>query len=134
MIALARVIGTSWHAVERDLLSLGYHADDIGSKLTLWELISIVIASQPGTSVHHWTGGWSREAEMLANLGEQRAGLIGLTSRYERPGVDPTQFKPVTEFDRLKPYDGIALDASPVDEFTVKLKERQKAVREGIDK
>lgn len=132
MIALAAVVKDHWHAVQRDLLAMGYHADDIGTKLSLWELVSIVVASPPNTAVHHATGGWSREAQLLANFSEQKAGLIGLNARYARPGVDSREVKPLTEFDTLPAYKGIALEAMPADEFTVKLKERQRLTREGM--
>jgi hypothetical protein len=79
MIALAACIKDHWHAVERDLLDLGYHADDIGTKLTTCELISVVLAAPPGTAVHHHDPTrWSRTDELIANLGEQQAGLLGL--------------------------------------------------------
>jgi hypothetical protein len=131
MIQLAHVVRVRWHAVERDLLSMGYHADEIGTRLTLWELISIVVASHPNTAVHYWMGGWSREADMLAGLSEQHAGLLGLSGRYPRPGVDSTPVKPLTEFDMAAPYKGIMLEAVSVDEFTPRLKERQRLAREG---
>jgi hypothetical protein len=135
MIALAAVIKDYWHAVERDLLDLGYHADDIGTKLTTCELISIVLAAQPGTAVQHFNpNSWSRTEELIANLTEQQAGLLSLNARYARPKVDPTPVKPRSEFDTLPPYKGIVLEPMPVDEFTAKLKARQKAAREGIGK
>lgn len=130
MIALAECVRNHWHAVQRDLLSMGFHADDIGTKLSLWELVSIVIASPPHTAVHHATGGWSKEAQLLANYSEQKAGLIGLNARYARPGVDSREVKPLTEFDTLAPYKGIVLESYPADEFTVRLKERQRLTRE----
>lgn len=132
MIALTEAIRDNWHAVERDLLDLGYHADDIGSRLTLCELISVVVAAQSGTAVHYaMTGGWSKEAELLANLGEQQAGIFGLNARYPRPGVNSSNAKPMSEFDRLAPYKGIALEAadSP-SEFMSKLRERQQKWRD----
>ena len=118
---LLRVINTKWHAVERDLLALGYHADDIGtSKLTLWELISIVCAAPPGSAVHHATGSWSKESEMLANLSEQQAGLLSVNGRYERPGV---QYQPVTRTSiNEKPAFGITMQAMTPEELTAKLK------------
>jgi hypothetical protein len=135
MIALAAAIKDHWHAVERDLLAIGYHADDIGTKLTTCELISIVLASPPGTAVHHFDpNAWSRTDELIANLGEQQAGLLNLNARYARPQVDSTPVKPYSEFEHLAPYKGIILEAAPVDEFTAKLKERQRIAREGAEK
>lgn len=135
MIALAAAIKDHWHAVERDLFALGRTADDIGTpKLTTCQLISIVLASPPGTAVHHFDpNAWSRTDELIANLGEQQAGLVNLNARYARPQVDSTPVKPYSEFESLAPYKGIVLEAAPVDEFTVKLKERQRIVREGFE-
>lgn len=135
MIALAAAIRNHWHAVERDLLAMGKSADDIGTKLTTAELISVVLAAPPGTAVHHFDpNAWSRTDELIANLGEQQAGLFSLNARYARPQVDSTPVKPYSEFDTLAPYRGIQLEAAPVDEFTVKLKERQRIAREGAKK
>lgn len=130
MIALSECIKDHWHSVERDLLTLGFTADDIGGRLSICQLISIVLASQPGTSVHHFAGGWSREAELMANLSEQKAGLLDLQARYARDGVDPTVVRRQTEMDRLPPFMGQPLESAPVDEFTAKLKERQRIARE----
>lgn len=133
MIALAAAIKDHWHAVERDLLALGKTADDIGTpNLTLCQLISVVVAAPPGTAVHHFAGGWSKTDELLANLGEQQSGLFSLNARYARPGVDSTPVKPRSEFDALAPYKGIVLESAPVDEFTARLKERQRLAREGV--
>jgi len=119
MMALTRVMGTNWHAVERDLLALGFHADDIGTpKLSVWELISIVVAAPPGSAVHFKTGSWSKEAEMLANLGEQQAGLLSLEGRYPRPGVQ-YQHTPRYSVDE-KPAFGVSMQSFTVDEFTSK--------------
>jgi hypothetical protein len=131
MIALAACIKDHWHAVERDLLALGYHADDIGTNLTTCELISIVLAAHPGTAIHHFDPTrWSRTDELIANLGEQQAGLLNLSARYARPQVDSTPVKPQSEFDTLPPYKGVQLESFPHDEFTVKLRERQRQARE----
>lgn len=132
MITLAAAINEHWHAVERDLLALGKTADDIGtSNLTLCQLISVVVAAPPGTAVHHFAGRWSKTDELLANLGEQQSGLFNLSARYARPGVDSAPQKPYSELSQLANYKGIAFDAAPVDEFTARLKERQRLAREG---
>jgi len=131
MIALAAAFKNHWHAVERDLFTLNFTADDIGTKLSAAQLISIVLAAPPGTAVHHFNPqSWSRTDELIANLGEQQAGLVNLNARYERPQVDSTPVKPKTEFDSLPPYKGIVLESAPADEFTLKLKERQRIARE----
>lgn len=132
LITLACVMTDHWHAVQRDLLALGLRADDIGTpKLTLWELVSIVVGSQPGTAVHYWTNGWSREAELLANLGEQQAGLHHLNARYFRPGVDSTPVASRTGIASMADYKGIKLEPLASDEFTQRLKERQAMARKG---
>lgn len=132
MIKLAACIKDHWHAVERDLLVLGKTVDDIGTpNLTLYQLISVVLAAPPGTAVHHFSGGWSKTDELLANLGEQQSGLFSLNARYPRPGVDTTPQKPYSEMNSLAPYKGLQLESAPVDEFTAKLKERQRLAREG---
>jgi hypothetical protein len=134
MIALAACINEHWHAVERDLLDLGYHADDIGTKLTVCEFISVVLAAPPGTAVHHFDQTrWSRTDELIANLGEQQAGLVSLNARYPRPEVDSAPAsKPLSDKHGTvtAPYMGIPLEAHPVDEFTAKLRERQRIARE----
>jgi hypothetical protein len=129
MIALARATSFHWHAVERDLLDLGYTADDIGTKLSVWQLVSIVVAAPPGTAVHHAVGNWTRQEDLLAQLGEQRAGLVHLNARYPRPGVDSS---PGSSMSAMPDYKGIKLDAEGgPDEFTRKLKARQQLLREG---
>lgn len=131
MIALAMSIRDHWHAVERDLYTLGLTADDIGGpKLGCAQLISIVLAAPPNTAVHAAQGTWTRTEELIANLSEQQAGVVGLNARYARPGVDSAPVKPKGAFEAMPAYNGILLDAEPVDEFTVKLKERQRIARE----
>jgi hypothetical protein len=128
MIMLAAAIREHWHAVELDLLHLGYTADDIGGRLTLCQLISVVVAAPPNSSLGSLR--WSRSDELLANLGEQQAGLVDLNARYARPEVDSVpNSRPRTEYDNLPPYKGIQLDSIPVDEFTAKLKARQEEAR-----
>ena len=132
MIALAAAFKNYGHAVERDLLALGFTFDDIGTKLSCCQLISIVLAAPPGTAVHHFDpNAWSRTDELIATLTEQAAGVVHLNARYPRPEVDSTPVKKVDKFlGGLENYRGIELDALPADEFTVKLKERQRKARE----
>lgn len=70
MMTLVRICGQHRRAVERDLIVLGLRWDDLGtSKLTLWELISIVLASPPNTAVYHAetrSGTMTPEQQMLA--------------------------------------------------------------------
>lgn len=122
MMTLCRVMHQHWHAVERDLFALGCTADDIGTpKLTLWQLISIVVAAPPGTAVRDaLDGGWTQTDRLLANLGEQQAGVLNLTGRYPRPGVSPEQAQTHRSATGFKPYGGIELDVMTVDEFKAK--------------
>lgn len=130
MIALAACIKDHWHAVERDLLALGYHADDIGTKLSTCELISIVLAAPPGSAVHHLDPArWSRTDELIANMSEQQAGLVNLNARYARPDVVSSP-QAHSEMAHLAPFMGQQLEHLPVDEFTARLKERQRKARE----
>lgn len=133
MIALAAAIRDYWHAVERDLATMGLDADDIGGpKLDDCKFISIVLAAPPGTSCHHFNpNAWSRTDELIATLSEQQAGVVTLNGRYERPEVDSTPQKRPSVLDGMMSYRGVVLDALPNDEFTVKLKERQRIAREG---
>lgn len=132
MIALAAAIRNHWHAVERDLATLQLDADDIGTaKLPVTKFISIVLAAPPGSACHHFNpNAWSRIEELIATLGEQQAGIVNLSARYERPEVDTTPQKPYSPMDNMPDYRGIQLEAYPADEFTVKLKERQRKARE----
>src|SRR5574338_885910 len=108
MMLLIRVFKESYHAVERDLLTMGYTVDDIGPKLSVWQLISIVKASPPGSAVFHAENkGWDRASHLLANLGEQQAGLMNLKSRHPRPGVD--YYEPQRLSSDEQPYKAISL-------------------------
>lgn len=134
---LVRICGQHWHAVERDLLTLGYRKQDIGTpKLTLWELISIVVASPPGTAVFHAetrSGSYTQEAQLLANLSEQYAG-VPLPGRYQRGGVDGTPFATapakVDSFAQLPDYGGFKLEAMEPGEFVRKRAELAAIMRE----
>lgn len=133
---LVHVMGSYWHWVERDLISLGFRADDIGTpKLTLWELISIVVAAPTGTAVHMKMGSWTRQEELLANLAEQQAGVLQLTGRYPRPGVDVSQaFSRPLGGDGFKPINGIKFETYEPQEFTRKraeyMRRNQRAAQE----
>jgi hypothetical protein len=139
MMTLVRICGQHWHAVERDLLVLGYHKEDIGTeKLTLWELISVVVSSPPGTAVFHAetrSGTLTQEAQFLANMSEQMAG-VPLHARYERPGVDPTPFQQqwqppkADSFASLPDYGGFKLDALPPGEMVRKRAELAATMRD----
>jgi hypothetical protein len=71
------------HAVERDLLAMGYRMTDVGDTLTLGELVSIVLASPPNSAVRYATErGWSQADLLLAQHNEQAFGI-----HYDRPGA-----------------------------------------------
>jgi hypothetical protein len=139
MMTLVRICGEHWHAVERDLRVLGLRREDIGtSKLTLWELISYVVASPPGTAVFHAetrNGTLTQEAQFLANMSEQMAG-VPLHARYERPGVDPTPFQQqwqpskADSFASLPDYGGFKLDALSPGEMVRKRAELAATMRD----
>jgi hypothetical protein len=149
MMTLIRICSEHWHAVERDCMALNWlwSADDQqffhvvnGVKLSVWQLISIVVTSPPGTAVYHAsTRGdtpWTPEAQLMANLGEQQAGVLGLNARYQRPGVDstPPPRQKVNSFDALPDYGGMKLDALPVTELITRREELAKAARESGSK
>lgn len=91
ILTLTAAIGYHWLAVQRDLIALGYEnpEDDIFTDvLPLAKLLAIIVPSPPGTAVR-WSldKGWTLTDHLLANLGEQGAGLIELQGRHPRPGV-----------------------------------------------
>jgi hypothetical protein len=93
MMALVRYCGKHRHAVERDLIALGFNGtEDVGtSRLSLRKLAAIVLASPPDSAVYFAetrSGRYSQNDQLLANLSEQQAGLMTLPGKYDRPGVD----------------------------------------------
>lgn len=123
MMELVRVFTEHWHAVQRDLLAMQLHVSDLGTpKLSVWELISVVVAAPDGSSVYlAQRGGWTPTDELLANLGEQQAGLLELRSRYPRPGVEFHTPPRVSSHER--PFEGRPLDVMPLDELVRKRRE-----------
>ena len=93
---LTHAVGNHWHAVVRDVLSMGFRAGDIFTdRLTLEEMVAIVVAAPPSSSLRYFIdAGWTREAHLLANLTEQGAGIANIESPYERPGLDDRKFDP----------------------------------------
>lgn len=85
-----------WHAIKRDLIALSRSADEIDSgTLPFTDLVSIVVASPPGTAVFQAMDAWSKTDQLLANLGEQWSGLVSLDRRHPRPGVEATRGQPL---------------------------------------
>jgi hypothetical protein len=70
---------------------------------------------------------------MLANLGEQQAGLLSLNGRYARPGVEYRSL-PRTSANETPAY-GVQFQSMPLEEFTAKRKahfaSRKKDVTDG---
>lgn len=96
---LARVVGDYWHALVRDVMEMGYRADDILTELDVCEIASIVLGAGPTTSVRHFLDeGWTREAHLIANLQESNAGVAVLQQPYTRPGLEarPLEYGHVT--------------------------------------
>lgn len=86
---LGRVIGEHWHALVRDVLALGFRKEDILTTLDVADMVAIVVAAPPSSSVRFFQdGGWSREAHLLANMQEERAGVAHMDQPYERPGLE----------------------------------------------
>jgi len=87
---LATVIRKHWHALVRDVLALGLRASDMFTeRLTFAEMVSIVVGAPPTSSVRWFLDkGWSREAQLLANMQEQQAGVANMTQPYQRPGIE----------------------------------------------
>jgi hypothetical protein len=86
---VGRVICEHRHALVRDLLALGRRADDLFTpRLSFYELICIIVAAPPNSSVRYFLdGGWSQEAQILANMQEGESGFSKLTTPYNRPGA-----------------------------------------------
>lgn len=96
ILTLARVVGECWHALVRDLLTMGYRAEDMFTTLSLSEMISIVVGAPPTSSVRYFLDeGWSREAQLLANMQEQYAGLGQISQPYPRPGIAQREADPM---------------------------------------
>ena len=110
---VAETVAEHTDAVVRDLLSMGLHRRDIGTdKCSVGEFTAMLMASPPNSAVRHFVIDkcWSPEAHLLANLGEQYAGVLRLGSRYPRPGVEseaakpaPSPVDPVTGAPRMTP-------------------------------
>jgi hypothetical protein len=91
---LAHVVGDHWHAFHRDVIALGRDIND----LTLAEMVSVVVAAPPGSSVRYFLDqGWSRTDHLLANLQEQQAGVARLPQEYPRPGLQERPADPMTD-------------------------------------
>lgn len=89
------------------MLALGYRASDMFTTLDLGDMVAIAAAAPQGTAVFEsMSGGWTREAHLLANMQEGNAGLGELNQRYDRPGMS----------DRANPK-FVPMDDYSMDEF-----------------
>jgi hypothetical protein len=115
-VTLVRICCEHRHAVERDLISLGFHGfEDLGKRLTLWQLNSIVWGSPPGSAVYHAetrNGTYSQTDQILAGIAPNNC--------------SPTGTYPATKVDELAGLPDwcppgsktvFSLDAMPVDEL-----------------
>jgi hypothetical protein len=101
MMALARVVCDSGHAVQRELLCHRYRWAEFGKPshelLTFDEFASFVLGAAPSSALGLAVNeGWTLTDHLLATRLEQADGLIHLVGRHNRPGVDP---QPETEED-----------------------------------
>jgi hypothetical protein len=108
------------HAVNRDLMDLGYRTDE--SLISLGDFVSAVLASPQGSAVRFAAEkGWSQTDLLLAQHNEQTFGV-----RYERPGVEDAPDA------RSVPVVGGVPQMTPqtIEEFT---KRRQRDIARGSD-
>jgi hypothetical protein len=125
IITLVRICCEHHHAVERDLISLGFNGlEDLGTpRLTLWKLNSIVWGSPPGSAVYHAEtrqGTYSQTDQILAGLrGGGTPEPPHVTYKVDELAALPTWTPP----GRKNPF---ALDAMPVDELR-NLREQKRA-------
>lgn len=154
-MALVRICGEHWHAVERDLLSLNWAWERsekrfkhivTGQELSLWTLVSIVVSSPPGTAVYHAetrSGTMTPDQQMLASMsgyqvpqdnspvwgaqGQPMSG--GLWGADSTPGQIPQIRTKADSFAALPNWGGMKLDALPVDELVRKREELASKIR-----
>lgn len=114
---LARVVRRHRHAVQLDVLRLGYRTADMFTKLTVDEMISIVAAADPNSAVYHAVnGGFTVTDHLLATLYEHQAGLAHLSTRIARPGV--TDIRPAKLPDIRDPKTKrVTFDSMTIDEY-----------------
>jgi hypothetical protein len=117
---VGRVLADYRPALIRDLRAMGLRATDMFTeRLTFYELTCIIIASPPDSSVRYFLdGGWSLEAQLMANMQEQQRGFSELSHPYERPGTSLAT--------DANPFGGgwFKADSMDWDEFTIRERER----------
>lgn len=128
MMTLARICGQHRHAVERDLLNLGpgYHLKDVGTKLTMWELVSVVVASPPNTAV--FTAETRRDQGIDFTGTEWGQVPTPVDEQpYQRVKAAPQQQS--DHLAGLHDYHGVKLNAYPPDELKRKREEIMERIR-----
>jgi hypothetical protein len=128
ILTLARVLNQHLYAVQRDILALGYRRHDMFTTLNIQDMLSIVVAAQPGTAIYHAVNdGWTLTDHLIATTGEQQAGLTELRKRILRPGVtDIRPAKPASALDHSKPVQRITFDPMTIEDFERRRRERLK--------
>jgi hypothetical protein len=130
MMALVRICGEHWHAVERDMMALNWlwsegdnqfcHAIT-GVSLAFWRVAAVVLSSPPSTAVYHaetrGDSSWTPEARMLAGFQRSQA-------NSQQPVVK------FNSFAALPDYGGFKLDAMPADELVSRRAELAQKVRD----
>jgi hypothetical protein len=122
-----RVVCEHRYALVRDLLALNRRAEDLFTpRLSFYELTCIIVAAPPNSSIRYFLdGGWSREAQLLANMQEQSSGFSKLPAPYERPGQTMVGAEgQAVSMDN--PFGAAVFKAEPMewDEMTARLEER----------
>lgn len=104
----------------------GCRRRDIFDRFTVDEMVSIVVAAQPGTAVYHAiSGGWTISDHLIATLYEHQAGLASLPNRIPRPGV--TDLRPGRLPDLRDPKTKkLLFDSMTIDEFEARRAARVK--------
>ena len=116
IVTLVRICGEHRHAVERDLISLGFNGfEDLGTtRLTLWKLNSIVWGSPPGSAVYHAetrNGTYSQTDQILA-------GITSNSGEYSAPTVAKVdELAGLADWHPPGRKNSFTLDAMPVDEL-----------------
>lgn len=92
-----RAIGFHWHAVQRDLLALGFHAVDMFTpRLSAAEIVSFIVAAPPGSSLCHVLD----SATLMASLERQQPGWAKTKERQPDPPKSVRMsFNSIAEFE-----------------------------------
>jgi hypothetical protein len=89
-----RAIGFHWHAVQRDLLVLGLHATDLFTpKLTAPEVLSLIVAAPPGSSVCHVLDNGTMLASLETNQPDWR------TTRKQPAAEAKSEFTSIADYE-----------------------------------